>query len=244
MPTDLRGIFPDYTNLESTASYTNLPVSVNEIGEWLNISPDGITAHTNLITDLIKSVVDIIQDYTWYDINRKSYISYFEFFDNGFFSGLVKLVLNKAPIIALTDITKVEYLDSTGTWINYDFGTASSADGLFANVNIKKELQGWASLYLKNTFLLSSEYNVYRVRVTYQTGYDLTTTNSVIPARLRLAIRKIVCLHWTTRGDIPSDYTLDGFPVSAEAKAIIDQFAISKTVFSDRLPNDFDRIIF
>jgi hypothetical protein len=102
---------------------------------------------------------------------------------------------------------------------------------------------GQASIYLKDSFNLSPEYNVYRVRVTYQTGYDLTTTNN-IPARLKMAIGKIVAMHWTTRGDIPSDYTLDGFPVPADAKAIIDQFAISKTVFSDRQPDDFDRIIF
>jgi hypothetical protein len=237
-----RNKYPSKTQLISTS--TNLPISTSDVGEWLNISSDAVTARSSMLTSLINMSVDIFEKYTWYDILFKTYNLYYDIQYNTV--GTTKFIVNIAPIKDYTYIDKVYYLDASNTWIEIDKSDID-LNGISTNIDIRKELNGYMSVYIKKTFELSSEINTFKLKIVAKSGYDVSgspTPNDVIPEMIKIALRKIVAFHYTNRGDcgiskpntqyaIASDY-----PVPQDAIGILNQYRIALTTFNDILPED------
>jgi hypothetical protein len=230
---ELKSVEPNIVKLDSI---TNEPsaITVQDCGLWMNLSQDAINYHTDLIQNLIDSTVEVVENYTWFDIRRKTYIAYYTLMDSSFFFGLTKLLLTRSPIFGVSDITKIEYRDANSIWQTINLGTVIS-DGVYPNGDLRLEQKQWASIYLTQEYSLSPENNVYRIRVTFTTGYDNST--NLIPESLKLTIKKIVMAYYTNRGDCEGGCTLNGFPVPCDAKSIIDQYSIAVSTFNDKVPS-------
>ena len=205
-----------------------------EVGLWLNL-PDGIIAkNTALIEGLIKTVTDVVQNYTWLRLQRTTFEANFslDYFYFGYFlSGDLKLMLERSPIINLTDIEKIEYLDTDGTYTEFDRGAMTSA-GLYENVTEKEEQRGWASVYLRETIPYDTRYNTYKIKVTFVAGFTIDVDPVTdIPPALKTAMLQIVASYYTNRGDCDErGCSLNGYKVPCSAKGIIDQYSLARTV--------------
>lgn len=208
-----------------------------EVGLWLNLPAGIITKNTALIESLIKTVTDVVQNYTWLRLQRTTFEADFslDYCHFGYFlSGDLKLMLERAPIISLADISKIEYLDeSTGTYVELDRG-ATTSDGLYENVTEKSEQRGWASVYLKETIPYDNRYNAYKIKVTFIAGFTIDIDPVTdIPEALKTAMLQIIASYYTNRGDCDErGCNLNGFPVPCIAKGIIDQYTLARTVLS------------
>jgi len=217
-----------------TSMNTDLPISVNDIGEWLNISTDAVLAHTNMLTDLINLSVDAFERYTWYDIAYKTYDLFYESYNN-------KLVVNLNPIKDFSNITNVYYMDSTNNWIEILKG--SGENGAYENMDIRKN-SNYYTIYLKGSYPLTSEENVYKIKVTVNTGYNISGLNPVdkIPPMIKLALKKIAAYHYTERGDSQMSgkgmniAMVGEYPVPQDALGIMNQYSVAMTTFNDILP--------
>jgi hypothetical protein len=223
-------------NITRKISVDETPIiTATEAGEWLNLSAGLITKHTAMLERLIKTVTENIENYTWTYIRRTVFEADFDLGANNFFSfwsGDLKLSLERSPIIALADISKIEYLNDSGVYVEFDRGTLLS-EGIYENVTEKKERRGWASIYFDEEVPFDdTKINAYKIRITFEAGYtisdDITTD---IPESLKTAMLMIVAAYYTNRGDC-SDMGCDigGFPIPCAAKSLIEQFAVSKTV--------------
>lgn len=217
---------------EKTSIATDLIVSVNEMGLWLNLSASLITKYTTLITGLIKTAVENIEKYTWLSLRLTRYLAYYELPSyHSFFEGNLKLTLERTPILELDDITKIEYLDSNDVWVEFSRGS-EDATGLFKNVTEKLEQRQWTSIYFKEAIPFQDRVNAYKIRITFNAGWDVSETEEhlKIPETLKTAIKKIVAFHYINRGDCSSECDLNGWPIPCEVKGIIDLFSIANTV--------------
>ena len=143
------------TYIEKTSIEDKLIVSVSEMGTWLNLSPSAISVHTDLLTELIKSATELIENYTWLSIRRIAYEAYFDLDDLSYFlCGDLGLRLDQAPILDLDDISKIEYLNSSGTWTEFDRGT-KTINGLYDYTTEIKEKMNWATIY----FIVDPDYD-------------------------------------------------------------------------------------
>lgn len=289
-----------------------LIVSVAEAVAWNNQTPTVATFQQALYSDLIKTARDIVEKYCWLDLTQSTYEAYFELQNIGFmslFGSQIKLLLPRAPILQLSNILKVEYLDdTTHQWTVFNPGAALGADGLYENETQRQEQRQWASIFFKNPPQFSVEVNAYKIRVTFTAGYDYPYTGAVslsynsvtgvvtcttalpnflnnngmyvtisgaahagynvtkpitmidnthftyqlangltlpadtgtflitpngafaMPPILKLAIKNIIAYNYATRGDVPSLENLEGYPVPAGTRAILDQYALNKTI--------------
>jgi hypothetical protein len=219
-------ISPSY--IEKTSIDDTLVISVSEMGTWLNLSSSAITAHTDLLTELIKSATELVENYTWLSVRKTVYEAFFEL-DNWGFTGDLGLSLERSPILDLDNITKIEYLNSSDTWIEFDRGT-KTIDGLYENTTEIKTRNKWAELY----FVTDPDYDdrdeAYKVRVTFTAGWDTEATDEhlMIPRSLKVAIKMIVAYMYTNRGDCDS-CEINGVPVPCGAKMILDKYRIGLT---------------
>jgi hypothetical protein len=206
-----------------------------EVGLWLNLPAGIITKNTALIEGLIKTVTDVVQNYTWLRLQRTVFEANFSLDNchwNYFLSGNLKLMLERSPIIALSDITKIEYLDeTTGTYIGFDRG-ATTSSGLYENTTEKEEQRGWASVYFKENVPYDNRYNAYKIKVTFTAGFTIDTDPVTdIPPALKTAMLQIIASYYTNRGDCAErGCSMNGYKVPCEAKGIIDQYSIARTV--------------
>jgi hypothetical protein len=231
-------ISPNIT--KETSISQALIVSVEECGEWLNLSPSAITMQNDMLEGLIKTVTEIVESYTWLSLRQKTFEAYYDLQENvfyGFFDGNIKLGLQRAPIIDITNITKLEYL-SGDQWVEFNRGTMT-IDGLYENTTEKAERRQWASIKFKESVPFQERCNAYKIRVTFTAGYNPTETNIAkkIPEVIKLAIKNIVSYHYTNRGDCESACNLNGFPVPCVAKGMLDQISVkNSTLGADYTP--------
>jgi len=209
-----------------------LIVSVEEVGKWINLAQSAITMQYDLIKDLIVTATEIIENYTWISLRRKKIEAYYDLEDlfYSFCNGNEKLLLNRSPIIQITDIEKIEYL-ANNIWNEFDRGIPT-IDGLYENTTEKIEKRDWATIYFDESVPYETRDNAYKVRVTYSIGYLPTETDTAakIPTMFKTAIKKIVAFHYTNRGDCSSECNLNGYPVPCDVKGMLSQMSVSKTV--------------
>lgn len=211
-----------------------------QVGAWLNLSSGMVIKNTYLINDLIKTTTEVVEKYTWLSLRRTTFEAFFDLGSEGFNSfvdGNLKLSLERSPIIALSDITKIEYLNENGVYAEFDKGALTS-EGLYENVTEAKEQRGWVSIYFRESISFdSTRINAYKIKVTFVSGFTIptnpvTTPITDIPETLKTAMLMIIASYYTNRGDCSDKgCSLNGYPVPCSAKSIIDQFGIASTVF-------------
>lgn len=207
-------------------------ITPTEAGEWLNLSTGMITKHEDLLTGLIDSAVTAIENYSWLSLRRTTFEANFDLgcdLFGSFLFGGTKLILQRSPILALADITKIEYLDTDGTYTEFDRGTLTS-EGLYENATEKREQGQYASIYfIEQPDFDSSRLNAYKIKVTFTAGYTIDTDIVTdVPEQLKTAIKMIVAYYYTHRGDCSdAGCDLGGYPVPCAAKGLIDQLSLS-----------------
>lgn len=221
-------ISPERTIITNISS--ELIVSAEECGNWLNLSPSAIIKQTDLLEGLIKSVTEIVENYTWLSLRQTTFEALFDLQDSIIINGL-KLSLQRAPILELANITKIEYLNNSNTWTEFDRGTMT-IEGLYENVTEKQEMRQWASIKFIEDVPFQDRCNAYKIRVTFIAGYDPIETeiSLKIPETIKTAIKQIVAFYYTYRGDCASECSLDGNPVPCTAKGMLDQISIKNTI--------------
>ena len=213
-----------------------------EVGAWLNLSAGMVLKNTAMITDLIKTTTEVVENYSWLALRRTTYEAFFDLGYSYFYSfieGNFKLNLERAPILTLTDITKIEYLNENGVYVEFLKGTLTS-EGLYENVTESKELRKWASIYFRESVPFdNTRINAYKIKVTFIAGYTLdTSVLTDVPSAIKTAMLMIIASYYTNRGDCSDcGCDLNGYPVPCAAKGMIDQIAISQTVFAGK-PGD------
>ena len=226
-----------------------LPISVveapiltpAEVGAWLNLPAGIITKNTALINGLILTTTQVVEKYTWLTLQRTTFEAFFDlsqtFFDS-FIDGNLKLSLERSPILALADITKIEYLNSSGVYVEFDKGSLLS-EGIYENVTEAKEQRQWASIYFKESVPFDdAEINAYKIKVTFVSGFTTPGTPTPVaniitdvPQALKTAMLIIIASYYTNRGDCSDKgCSLNGYPVPCPAKSMIDQFGIASTI--------------
>jgi len=224
-------ISPNITKIISVSD--TLIVSVQECGQWLNLSPSAIIMQNDLIQNLIITVTEIIERYTWISLRRKTFEAYYSL-PNGYFgsfiNGNLRLELQRSPIIDITDVTKIEYL-ADDIWNEFDRG-AMTIDGLYVKTSEKIEQRAWASVRFRECVPYEDRCNAYKIRITFNAGYEPTELETAykIPSVFKTAIKKIVAYHYTNRGDCESACKLNGFPVPCDVKGMLDQLSIANTI--------------
>lgn len=223
-----------YTISPNTTKIINISqeliVSVEECGKWLNLSPSAIIKQNDMLEGLIKTVIEIVENYTWLNLRQTTFEAYYDLQGFSQIEGL-KLSLERSPILNLDNITKIEYLDDADTWTEFDKGVMT-IEGLYENVTEKQELRQWASVRFREDVPFESRCNAYKIRVTFISGYDPLETDVAlkIPETIKTAIKQIVAFHYTNRGDCSSECSLDGFPVPCISKGMLDQISIKNSI--------------
>lgn len=230
----MRSISPTITTVESITDTTIITPS--EVGDWLNLSSAMVAAQTDLITRLIDTAVEVVENYAWIDLRRKTYRADFDLaytLFTGFLDGYLKLSLERSPILVESDIGTIEYLDDEGEYVTFDKGTLT-VDGLYDNVTEKREQRQWASVYFRETVSFdSSRINAYKIRITFDAGFTSGVPSAAvtdIPETLKQALLIIVADMYTNRGDCAGDCKMGAVAVPCSAKGIVDQYAVSRTV--------------
>jgi len=228
---EIKPLITKKTDIDQTPILT-----ASEVGLWLNIPAGLLVKNTALIESLIKTVTDVVQNYTWLRLQRTTFEAEFSLDSCGFgyfLSGDLKLLLERSPIVALSDIEKIEYLNESGVYVEFDRGAMTSA-GLYENVTEKQEQRGWASVYLDEAIPYDSRYNAYKIRITFTAGFTIDDDPVTdIPPALKTATLQIIASYYTNRGDCAErGCSLNGYSVPCEAKGIIDQYTLARTVFS------------
>lgn len=206
-----------------------------EVGLWLNLPAGIIAKNTALINDLIKTVTDVVQNYTWLRLQRTTYEAEYllDYCNYGYFwTGNLQLSLERSPIIVLTDISKIEYLDVDGTYKEFLKG-ASTAAGLFENVTERETKRGWASVYFDEAVPFDdTRRNAYKIRITFTAGFTIDVDPVTdIPPALKTAMLQIIASYYTNRGDCEDrKCSVNGFPIPCSAKGILDQYTLARTV--------------
>jgi hypothetical protein len=219
------------TYIEKTSIEDELIISVSEMGTWLNLSASAIIVHTDLLTELIKSATELVEEYTWLSIRETVYEAYFDLDNIGLiFNGELGLSLERSPILDLDNITKIEYLNDGGTWTEFARGT-KTIDGLYANTTEIKARNKWAELYFITDPDWDSRDYAYKLRVTFSAGWDVDEDDEalMIPRSLLIAIKQIVAFFYTNRGDCESECSINGVPVPCGAKMLLDKYRIGLT---------------
>jgi hypothetical protein len=154
--------------IELISISNSLVVTIEEVGEWLNLGSEGSSFQSSLLTNLIRSSQRVVENYLWYDLNLKSYIAYYEVdeIDDDF-------LIPKAPIFLGSDITKIEYLSVDNVWTEIEKGTAIVDNQIYDNINIKKDRRGYTRITLKNTYEINDEEGIYNFRISFNTGYEV-----------------------------------------------------------------------
>ena len=217
------------SKIELTSVSTTLPISAADVGLWLNMSPGAITARTTLFEELIQMAVTSFEKHTWHDVMYKTYDLYFKSYHD-------LLLLTVAPVKNFADVTNVYYLNESNTWTEIVKGTAIS-DGIYSTMDIRKSIF-YMCLYLKDDFVLSDEQNSYKIKVTVKSGYKISgdAPLDVIPANIKLALKKIVAFHYTNRGDCVSNCSIGGIAIPCDALGLVNQYSIANVTFDDILP--------
>jgi len=204
------------------------------VGQQLNLASGLVTKNTVLIQQYIDTAIEQVEKYSWLSLRRTTYVSEFTLPSDMFYSfinGDLKLSLERSPILALADITKIEYLNSSGVYVEFDRGALTS-EGLYLNVTEKIEQRDWASIYFITSVPYDTRINAYKIKVTFVAGFTISDDPVTdIPHSLKTALLQIVAYYYTNRGDCSeAGCDLGGYPVPCSAKAMIDLYAISRTV--------------
>ncbi len=149
----------------------SLIVTIEEVGEWLNLGAEGTSFQSSMLEKLIKSAQRSIENDTWYDLNRKTYIASF---DIDSISAEDEFILKKAPIFLASDIIKLEYLNTNNVWTEIPKGNEIVVNEIYENLNIKKDIIGYTRIMLKKDYELSTEKGIYKFKITFVSGYEIS----------------------------------------------------------------------
>lgn len=209
------------SGIQTVNTIDPLLISTIDAGLWLNISPDAIIAFDSTLQNLIRQVTNIIENYTWYNLIQKTFISYYD--ERDFIDNETKLMLDKSPIFNFTDISLIEYFNSNNQWTLFDWGNQID-EGLYENVLIQYENLDYLSIIIRQPLDFSTIPETHKIRITFKSGYNIVQNNN-IPEELKTAIKKIVAYNWTNRGDDTKQvHLIDGMPIPADALMIIEQY--------------------
>lgn len=154
-------------------------ISVNDILTWQHQTAGVATLEGTLISGLITKARENVEKYIWRDITRAVYEAYYDLNDVSALAANLKLIVPMSPILDILNIQKIEYLDGTGNWVNFDFGTALGIPGLYTNVTNRLEGRDWASIFfLSEPPYDQSRTNGYKIKVTFSVGYDYIQSGS------------------------------------------------------------------
>lgn len=217
--------------IEKTEIEDNPIISDDEMGVWLNLSASAIRVHSELLIELIKSATELIEAYTWLTLRQTTYEAFFDIENSDlFFNGDLGLVLERSPILDLDNITKIEYLNSSGTWTEFDRGS-KTISGLYENTTEIKTKNIWSTIY----FIVNPDFDTrdfaYKVKVTFSAGWDKDADDESlkIPRSLKTALKMIVAYMYTNRGDCDSPCSINGTPVPCGAKMLLDKYSLALT---------------
>lgn len=231
----MQAVSPNITKVTSINSTALDLISASDIGDWLNLSVGAVTKTTELIESLITSAVEIVEKYLWLDLRRKTYQAFYDLGSRGFdafITGELRLSVERSPVLTTGDISAIDYLNDSDEWEAFDRGTAASVAGLYANTTERIEPRDWASLYYPSGIQFQDRVNAYKVRVTFDSGFDQSDALTAVPETLLVGIKMIVADRYRNRGDCSGcGCDLGGYPVPCDAKGMIDQYSIAKTVF-------------
>ena len=195
--------------IEQTNITENLISTVNQCAEYLNLGTDGASYHSELLTNLIKTAQRCIENYLWYDLNNKTYIAYFNLSS---LSENDEFKLKKAPIFNISDIVKIEYLNSSNVWTEITKGNEILEGQIYQNINIKKDLIGHTIIKIKADYVLSDEEDVYNFRITFKTGYSLTANSSTFTVTIASPAVVTINNHGLKTGDNVMLSTMGSLP--------------------------------
>lgn len=224
-------ISPNITRI--TAIDDTAIVSAADMASYINLGPSAAIAQAGLLDELIQTATDVLSKYLWLSLQRTTYEAYYSLDYNCFCSvldGDLRLTLERAPIVSLDDITKIEYLDDNNNWTEFDKGT-ESITGLFDNVTEKHEQRQWASIYFDTPVQFQDRFNAYKIRVTFISGFICNDPVYKVPSPIITAIKKIVAYHYIHRGDCAgSTCEINGYPVPCDVKGLLFGYDIKKTI--------------
>ncbi len=224
-------ISPNIT--KQTIVSDELIVSPEELGKWLNLSSSAILMKNETLIRLIKTATELIETYSWLSLRRRTYEAYYYLPYEAVCSvlcGSLRLALQRAPIIDITDITKIEYL-SDDNWVELNRGTMT-IDGLYEQTTERIVKRDWAIVKFREDVPYQLRCNAYNIRITFNAGWEVTETETAlkIPESLKTAVLMIGAFYFTNRGDCGALCNMNGAPVPCDAKNLVDRYAVSRTI--------------
>ena len=212
---------------------TTLPISVSDFLLWNNQTSSVATMQGPMITNLIQTAREIVERYCWLDLTSTTYTSEYDITPwglTGLYTNNMRLLLPRAPIFGMAAITQIQYLDITGIWNTFSYGSALGIDGLYSNVTMRQEKMNWASIYFTTAPAFdTTRINAYKIQVTFNTGFDFTGNLPLqaLPFTLQTAIKNIVAFNYSNRGDVIGGENINGFPVPNGTKFLLDSYSVA-----------------
>jgi hypothetical protein len=209
-------------------------LTVSECVSWMLLSPSYETYHKTIIEDLIKMAQEITEKYTWLSLTPTIFEAYYDLKQADFYSyfqGNQKLFIQRAPMFDEHDVIKIEYLNDNSIWTEFTAEFPETAPGLYTNLSVKKEQRGWYSIYFVEAIQFNFRINAYKMRITFNAGYDNDMPGRELPFAIKDCLKKIVAFNYTNRGDQISEVeTIGGIPIPPLVKATLDYYGIPGSV--------------
>lgn len=202
-------------------------VTAEQLGGWLNLASGSITKNAEKLQSSIDAAIQLIENYIWFALRRHTYRALY--YVNSYADSAMFL-LQRAPILSLDSITKIEYLENN-IYVVFDRGSMT-AEGLYTNSTENKIPGKWANVYVERLPLFQDRTAAIKFRIEFQAGYDPTEIDIAkqIPADILLAIKQIAAYFYTNRGDCSNTgCTINGVSVPCVAKIALDQYALKYT---------------
>ena len=163
---------------------TTLPIQISDFTAWNNQTSTVAAQQSAMLTSMILTVRDMVENYCWLDLTQAVYTAEFDIAPWGF-SGMyandIQLMLPRSPIWNMQNIQSIQYLDSTGIWNTFAPGINLGIDGIDANMTARLEQRNWASIYFASAPNFdATRINAYKIQITFNTGYAYSSAGPVI----------------------------------------------------------------
>lgn len=223
-----------------------LPISVSDVVAWQNQTSTVGIVQNDLITSLILTAREMVENYCWIDLTQTVYAAQYDICSYSFiglFNNGIRFLLNRAPIFGMSNVQSLQYLDPTGVWNNFPFGTNLGIDGIDENITLRSEPLQWASAFVSQQIPFDmTRINAYKVMITFQTGYDDSTYANPImntPESIKTAMKIIVAWLYANRGDMVIIDKVDRQELPLGAKTLLDKYSIAAGTFSSGSKSGF-----
>ena len=196
---------------------TTIPILVSDFTAWNNQTVSVATQQGAMITSMIQTVRDMVENYCWIDLTNAVYTAEFDIAPWGF-SGMyandIRLVLPRGPIWSMQSIQSIQYLDSTGIWNTFAPGANLGIDGIDANMTARLERSNWASIYFASAPNFdATRINAYKIQITFNAGYASSSAGPVVVSYNNST--GLVTVTMTTPGSLVSGQSviMNGFSI-------------------------------